>query len=170
MEPYAEVSSDASLFTVIPIIVEHEYALVRGDDKRIVGIITTTDLSLQFRQLSEPFLLLGEIENHMRSIIESHFNVSEISDAKDPSDSDRKIQAVSDLTFGEYKRLLENPATWSKLNLSLDRSIFIKLLERIREIRNDVMHFDPDGIEASDLTVLRDFVKFLRTLHIVGAT
>jgi predicted transcriptional regulator len=170
MEPYAEVNSDASLFTVIPVIVEHEYALVRGDDKRIVGIITTSDLSLQFQQLSEPFLLLGEIENHMRRLIGARFSVSEIEEAKDPTDSERKIQAVSDLTFGEYKRLLENPEMWSKLRLQLDRSIFIKLLECIRKIRNDVMHFDPDGIEESDLTVLRDFVKFLRNLHIIGAT
>jgi predicted transcriptional regulator len=34
MDPHAEIGSDASLFTAIPIIVDHEYALVRGPDKR----------------------------------------------------------------------------------------------------------------------------------------
>lgn len=170
MAPHAEISSDASLFTAIPIIVEHEYVLVRGPDQRIVGIITTSDLSLQFQQLSEPFLLLGEIENHIRRIIGSRFCAEDLAAAKDPSDGSRAVESASDLTFGEYKRLLEEPSRWTQLNLQLDRAGFIRLLEKVREIRNDVMHFDPDGIEDEALEVLRDFAKFLRTLQTVGAT
>ncbi len=37
-------------------------------------------------------------------------------------------------------------------------------MEEIRRIRNDVMHFDPDGIEEEDLGRLRDFAQFLRNL------
>ena len=36
-------------------------------------------------------------------------------------------------------------------------------------IRNDVMHFDPDGLEANDLHVLREFAQFLKRLRDVGA-
>lgn len=89
---------------------------------------------------------------------------------KDPVDSGRPVESVSDLTFGEYKRLLEEPARWCALKLELDRSIFIQLLDKVRETRNDVMHFDPDGIEDEALVVLREFAKFLRTLQTVGAT
>lgn len=170
MDSHAEISSDASIFTAIPIIVEHEYVLVRGSDQRIVGIITTSDLSLQFQHLSEPFLLLGEIENHIRRIIGSRFDANDLAVAKDPSDGSRSVESASDLTFGEYKRLLEEPSRWSRLNLQLDRAVFIRLLEKVREIRNDVMHFDPDGIEDEALEVLRDFTRFLRTLQTVGAT
>jgi len=42
--------------------VTHEYVLIRAADRRICGIVTTSDLGLQFLQLGEPFLLLGEIE------------------------------------------------------------------------------------------------------------
>ncbi len=170
MDPHAEVSADASLFTAIPLIVEHEYVLVRAADQRIVGIVTTNDLSLQFQQLSEPFLLLGEIENHIRRIIDGRFKPEELAAARDPADGARSVESASDLTFGEYKRLLEDPARWRKLNLQLDRAVFVQLLEKIREIRNDVMHFDPDGIEDEALEVLRDFARFLRTLQTVGAT
>lgn len=169
-EPHAEISSDASLFSVIPFIVEHEYALVRGSDQRIVGIVTTSDLSVQFQQLSEPFLLLGEIENHIRRIISSVFSKEEMCAAKDPADGQREVEAVSDLTFGEYKRLLEEPSRWDRLRLKVDRVVFTRLLEKVREIRNDVMHFDPDGIPEDDLEVLRDFARFLRTLQAMGAT
>ena len=170
MDPHAEIGSDASLFTAIPVIVDHEYALVRGPDKRVVGIITTTDLSLQFQQLSEPFLLLGEIENHIRRIIDARFTPEMLAAAKDPADGARSVGSASDLTFGEYKRLLEDPTRWAALGLGLDRAVFVELLDKVRETRNDVMHFDPDGIEDQALGVLRDFAKFLRTLQTVGAT
>jgi CBS domain-containing protein len=170
MDPHAEIGSDASLFTAIPIIVEHGYTLVRATDRRIVGIITTSDLSLQFQQLSEPFLLLGEIENHIRRIIDKKFNRQELAAVKDPDDSGRRVDSASDLTFGEYKRLLEDPTRWSNAGLELDRGVFIELLEKVRETRNDVVHFDPDGIEEQSLGVLRDFAKFLRMLQTVGAT
>lgn len=170
MEPHAEVSADASLFAAIPVIVEHQYVLVRGSDQRIVGIVTTSDVSVQFRQLAEPFLLLGEIENHLRRIISSRFGAAELAAAQDPSDGARTIETAADLTFGEYKRLLEDPSRWSRLGVQIDRTAFIGLLDKVREIRNDVMHFDPDGIPDGDLEVLRDFARFLRALHALGAT
>ena len=171
MDPHAEVPSDASLFTAIPIIVDHGYALVRSSvNKGIVGIITTSDLSLQFQQLSEPFLLLGEIENHIRRIIDGKFGKEELRAAKDESDSERAVESASDLTFGEYKRMLENPNNWAALKLNLDRGAFIERLEIVRLIRNDVMHFDPDGIGEADLRSLREFTRFLRTLQTIGAT
>ena len=89
---------------------------------------------------------------------------------KDPSDGVRTVESAADLTFGEYRRLLEDPNRWSLLCLQLDRGVFIQLLEKVRETRNDVMHFDPDGIEDKALSVLREFAKFLRMLQTVGAT
>jgi CBS domain-containing protein len=170
METYAEVSADASLFAAIPVIVEHQYVLVRGPDQRIVGIVTTSDLSLQFRQLAEPFLLLGEVENHLRRIISARFGATELADAQDPNDAGRTIETAADLTFGEYKRFLEDPKRWSRVGVQIDRDAFIRLLEKVREIRNDVMHFDPDGIPDNDLEILRDFARFLRTLQALGVT
>lgn len=81
-----------------------------------------------------------------------------------PNDSDREVQRTSDLTFGEYIRLLQKEDRWEKLQLLIDRGSFIKRLEEIRDIRNDVMHFDPDGISEEDLQVLRDFTLFLQSI------
>jgi CBS domain-containing protein len=170
MEPHAQISSDASLFMAIPLIVQHEYVLVRGSDRRIVGIVTTTDLSLQFQQMTEPFLLLGEIENHIRRLIDSHFDKDELSAVKDSSDGQREVSMAADLTFGEYKHMLEDPGRWQRLGLNIDRVTFIKMLDKVRELRNDVMHFDPDGIPEDDLDVLRNFAHFLRTLQSIGVT
>src|SRR5215470_9962753 len=63
--------------------------------------------------------------------------------AGDPADPDRGIEDVSDLTFGEYIRLLENPKRWEKLTVKIDRKTFVEELKRVGRIRNDIMHFDP---------------------------
>jgi predicted transcriptional regulator len=170
MQRHAEVSADASLFAVIPVIVDHQYVLVRGSDQTIVGIVTTSDLSLQFLQLAEPFLRLGEIENHLRRLINARFRPTELAAAQDPGDAARTIEKAADLTFGEYRRLLEEPGRWSRLGLQIDRVTFIGLLDKVRKIRNDVMHFDPDGIPNGDLEILRNFARFLRTLQALEST
>jgi hypothetical protein len=43
--------------------------------------------------------------------------------------------------------------------------VVVSHLEKVRQIRNDVMHFDPDGIPDEDLDVLRQFSRFLQTLQ-----
>jgi hypothetical protein len=168
MESHQEIKHDSSLFQAIPIIAQHTYVLVRGNDNRITGIITASDLNLQFQQLAEPFLLLDEIENHIRRILSDRFSTAELASVRDPNDGGRVINGVEDLTFGEYVRLLEDPERWKKLGLEIDRVTFCKTLDRVREIRNDVMHFDPDGIPPPDLDRLREFAGFLQKLQAIG--
>lgn len=168
METHQEISAEVSLFAAIDIIIKHEYVLIRDLSRKISGIVTTSDLSLQFLQLGEPFLLLGEIENQIRRLIHGKFSKSELEIARDPSDSTRQISSEADLTFGEYIRLLENPARWSNLKIKIDRTVFVEMLDKVRQIRNDVMHFDPDGIAETDLKTLRDFVSFLQSLSKLG--
>jgi hypothetical protein len=169
MEPAHIISSEESLFAAISVIAAHDYVLVRANDQQIAGIITASDLNEQFRKLAEPFLLVGEIENGVRRMLHGKFTVAELKSAKFPDDTEREVEGVADLTFGEYLRLLEPEKHWTKLKLEIDRVEFIKRLEKIREIRNDVMHFDPDGLEEEDLNTLREFAQFLKRLRDVGA-
>ncbi|MFX1677826.1 CBS domain-containing protein [Mitsuaria sp. CC2] len=165
MKPHLEVDADASLFSVIPTIIENSYVLVRGLDRKIQGIVTSTDLSLQFKQLSEPFLLLGEIENHIRKLIDGRFDADELGSVKDNADTERIIANVADLTFGEYVALLGKAEFWGKLRISIDRKVFVKELDLIRLIRNRVMHFDADGISPYDYQSLYKFVQFIHEVR-----
>jgi CBS domain-containing protein len=170
MDAHNEIRAEASLFQAIPTIVQHQYVLVRGNDNRITGIVTASDLSLQFQQLAEPFLLLGEIENHIRRILGECFSPDELASFQDTRTGKRAISSVADLGFGEYIRILENDDRWQRLKLSIDRTVFCTQLDKIRTIRNDVMHFDPDGIVEADLDRLRDFAYFLQRLQTMGVT
>jgi predicted transcriptional regulator len=168
MEPHHEIRADTSIFDAIPLIVANDYVLVRASDETISGIITANDLSNQFKLLTEPFLLLSEIENLVRNMIGDKFSVEELGAARDPSATEREIASVADLTFGEYIRLLQDPARWNQLLIAIDRGIFCDRLDKVRGIRNDVMHFDPDGITNEDVQSLRDFATFLKQLAVIS--
>ena len=162
MERHEEVRADDSLLTAFQKIVDHEAVLVKGAQELITGIITATDLSIMLREQTEPFLLLGEIENQIRRLISGHFSREELDDAKDRRDEKREVQDVTDLTFGECTRLLERPECWQRLGVGLDRKTVVTQLNEVRGIRNDVMHFNPDGLSEGELQQLKDVRRLLR--------
>ena len=168
MDSAQVINSDELLFSTIDIIAEHDYVLVRGNDQVITGIVTASDLSNQFLQLAEPFLLVGQIEKYVRRLIQGKFTIEQLRSAKHNLDDNRVIEGPSDLTIGELCRLLQNQQHWDLLNVSIDRSEFVKQLDSISVIRNDVMHFDPAGLSDEDLKKLRDFARFFQTLTSVG--
>ena len=68
--PHHEISSDISLFDAIDGIVRHGYALIRAPDNKVSGIVTTTDLGLQFGRLGEPFRSLGHPRRRAAEVVE----------------------------------------------------------------------------------------------------
>lgn len=167
--PHKEISADTYIFDAVNVIIANQYVLIRNAENVICGIVTTSDLSHEFRKLGEPFLLVGEIENYVRKMIQDKYTKDELAAVHDTSEIEKDIQSVSDLTLGEYLHLIENPNNWAKLDVSIDREVFIKKLDEIRRIRNEVMHFDPDEIAEQDIDKLRDFVRLLQSLARVGA-
>ena len=112
---------------------------------------------------AEPFLLVGEIESHIRRVIHGQFTREELVGLSNTSDN-QAIDHIADLTFGDYCRLLEDPTRWEKLNLKFERTVFVKLLHEIRCIRNNVMHFNPDGLDPEDVRKLRNASRFFQRL------
>ena len=164
MDPAQDISIAAPLFNAIEDISEHGYVLVRGKDLKITGIVTASDVVNQFRQLAGPFLAIGEIEGHLRRLIHRRFTVDELKKASLDEGEESRIGGLADLTFGDYVRLLEKKQNWRRLDLYIDRVGFIKALEEIRKIRNDVLHFDPEGLDPDYESSIEDFVKFFRDL------
>ena len=167
MVPAHEIAITTPLLAAVGSIAAHGYVLVRDEQNRISGIVTTSDLSDQFMQLAEPFLLTGEIEGYLRRLIQSGNFAQEELEKFSVSEDGGKIQDVSDLSFGEYCRILENPENWSKLNLNIDRRTFVESLHQVREIRNSIMHFNP-GDTDEDTNTLRAVAQFLEGLAHVG--
>lgn len=160
----AQVSLDDELIPLIPMIVAKEFVFVRRQDSSLGGIITMADLSLEYDRLARPFFLIGEVERRLRRRIGEVFSVEELQGVRAPSQSGRPIQSADDLTFGEYQRVLEQPDNWGKVNWNIDRAVFIKSLDEVRQIRNEVMHFSPDPIDEEQLSRVSNFIGMVKVL------
>ncbi|MCY3802754.1 MAG: CBS domain-containing protein [Chloroflexi bacterium] len=169
MDPARVIGTSTPLLDAIADISEHGYVLVRGTDNTITGIVTASDVVHQFAQLASPFLVIGEIEGHLRRLVYKKFTIQEFRDASLNNEGGRSITGSADLTFGDYCRLLQNREYWGRLELSIDRVTFTQHLDAVREIRNDVMHFDPDGLEPEHETTLKDLARFFPGLVRMGA-
>ncbi len=161
MEPAEVIPGTHRLFDAIGIVTKHGYVLVRGTDRTITGMVTVTDLTDQLGQFAGPFLFVGEIEGHLRNLIHGKFTLDQLQAA---SHQEEAIEGSSDLTFGGFCRLLENRANWRQLNLDIDRAEFVEHLNSVRKIRNNVMHFTPDGIDKEQRKTLRNVARFFDKL------
>jgi predicted transcriptional regulator len=160
------VDGNGTLFDAIPTIVKHGYVLVRNpQDRKITGIVTASDLSLQFQQLAEPFLLLREIELHIRQLLQDKVLAEDLDWLGSADTTAPKPNSMSDLSFGGYIRLVQRPQVWQRLALNIDQASLTKQLEDVRQIRNDVMHFDPDPLTTKQLDVLKNAAKFMQQLY-----
>ena len=149
------------LADAVDVINKHDFVLIRDKERKVTGIVTAVDLAHEFKQLTYPFLLIGEIEHHLRNLIRGKYSVEELARA---SGGDKVIRGPDDLTFGGYCRLLQPKSGWKKLRVDVDRSVFIARLESLRQIRNDIMHFSPEPYDDSDIRQLECMVLFCRIL------
>ena len=165
-----EVGKDAPLFDVIGTIVKSGYVLIRDIEagNKITGIVTASDLSDQFVQLAGPFLLAGQIEGHLRNIVEGTIGIERINVTTLGGDIERPIRGANDLTLGDYCRLLSESQHWDALDLSVDRAEFVKHLDSVRKIRNNIMHFRPERVTPRDLQTLRDAARFFESMAQIG--
>lgn len=154
---------DVPLLEAVKYVYQKEFAIVEDDSKQICGILTTTDISKQFLVLTEPFLLLEEIEGQIRRLMDNVFLLEDIKQIC--NEPNRDVNCIDDLTFGEYIRLLQNDGKWERLGVKLDKNIFLKALDKVREVRNDIMHFEPDGISKEQQFTLLSVARLLKTLE-----
>ena len=169
MDPAKEIDIEAPLLDAIGDISEHGYVLVRGRENEITGIVTASDVTRQFIELAGPFLVIAEIEGHLRSLVHGKFTVEQYKEASPNLEDGHIIAGSADLTLGGFCSLLQKPERWHQLKLIVDRTEFIRHLDTVREIRNDVMHFDPEGLEPKHSKKLQDLAKFFRDLVSMNA-
>jgi predicted transcriptional regulator len=163
MSTHAElVSETESLQSAVARVRQYGCVVVRGSDRRITGIVTAADLMGHLGELAEPFLRIREIEQHVRRLIGDRCSMAELRAARDDNDQGRAVNGPDDLTLGEYLQLIGDRDLWQQLDLGvMERKVVLERLEDVRKIRNRLMHFDPDGIPADDLEVLRTFSEYL---------
>lgn len=168
MEPHRQVaivSIDTPLLDAVNEISRNGYVLVRGSRNEISGIVTASDVVDQFMTQTTPFLISGEIEGYLRNLIHGKFTI----DAMKKAAQGEEISGPADLTLGDYHALLANRENWDELEIHVDRKEFAKRLDEVRKIRNDVMHFNLDGLEDEHTQRLNGLASFFRNLTRIEA-
>lgn len=158
--PVRVCNHDEDLFEVARKVQQDGCVLVRGREGRLHGPLALRDLAEIFGEQLEPFVLAGEVERTLRDVVEAALPeaAAAMRERRPPS------LRNAPLGLGECQAILREPARWEELILPMDRARFIAELDNVREIRNDLVHFNPDGVDAGEVKRLRAFAVALRTL------
>jgi type I restriction enzyme M protein len=159
--PARDVRYDQDLIDILPVLAEADFVLVRNQANAISGIVTASDVAAAYGAMATPFFLIGEFDQRLRQVLASSFELPRVVGLCDP-DGERRIQTFDDLSIGDYQRVLQNKDAWDALGWSLDRKIFNKRLDELREIRNDLMHFNPDPLPGDAVLKIRHMINVLR--------
>jgi len=159
------IDANGTLFDAVPTIAKHGYVLVKDpQNNKITGIVTSSDLNLHFQQLTEPFLLLREIELSIRELLKSRLTADDLKLIELESPKPVPVLQIAGLSFGHYIRLFQRSDIWVKLNLKIDQKSLVSQLDEVREIRNDVMHFSPDPMGPDQREALKNASSFMQTI------
>jgi hypothetical protein len=151
-------SHNEDLFEVARKVQQDGCVLVRGRDGRLRGPLGLLDLAEIFGEQLEPFVLAGEVERTLRDAVEAL-----LPEAAAAMREQRPTPVHNaPLGLGECQAILQEPARWEGLGLPMDRGQFIAELNNVRGIRNDLVHFNPDGVDAAGVRRLRAFAVALR--------
>jgi CBS domain-containing protein len=152
---------DQELIEVLPELEAWDFVFVRDEMGKVAGIVTTADVVGTYRELSTPFILLGELDQVLRQIISKTFTLEEVTSLCN-REGRRTITSFDDLEMGDYQSVLGNPDRWKQLAWPLHRATFIERLNELRLTRNDVMHFNPGPLPPNTVEKLRNMLKVLR--------
>lgn len=145
------------LLAHLPTITKHGYVLVRASDGKFCGIVTSADVSDHFETMARPFFLVGDIEARLRKCL------AVLDEEAVKAVQKRKTGKIVDLTFGEYKYLIDNEANWKRIGWTgVPRDQLVHRLDRVRMIRNEIAHFRPQPLSTSSLATLEEFAGLLK--------
>lgn len=154
---------DEELLDVIGVLFEKDFVFVADETDLVAGIVTAADVVDLYSDMAAPFFMIGEIDTLLRQVIMSVFSENELNEfvqAGPGGDQGR----TTEMSMGEYLRLLQSRERWPRMGWSLDRAEFCGRLDEIRIIRNSIAHFDPDPPDPNEVAKLRNFLLLMREL------
>jgi CBS domain-containing protein len=166
LEPASHAAGDESLDVVLDRLTADQPLLV-GTREQTYGLLTCVDALQHCYRLTQPYLLVRDIELALRDLISGCVPADQLGQtlarvlAKRPTtgrpgNRGTELLELQDLTFNEYQEIVcdkVNAEHFGKI-LGPRRSPFYGQLTKVREIRNTVMHFRSEP-SLPDLDVLR---------------
>lgn len=160
VEPVQFVSINAGLpDTFDPL--DQDNAMIAGTQEQVLGILTPVDVLRYLYEAASPFVLIAEIEQTIRRIIEACCTAEElatcISNALTKAYEGSPPDALEDMTFHDYKQIISDGRNWELFAPAFggandyQRRLTGSRLKDIGDLRNDVFHFKREIVEEDRL-------------------
>jgi hypothetical protein len=107
-------------------------------------------------------MLIEEVEIRLRLRADEVYTLTELRDAVQKHRRDSITQAA-DFTLRDYWYLMRPDENWAKLAWNVDRDYFIRCLDKVVEIRNELMHFTTDDVDPAQYDAVEGLLEMLRT-------
>ncbi|MBE1530870.1 CBS domain-containing protein [Actinomadura algeriensis] len=137
------------------------FAFVENGEGELTGIVTLADLAEQFITLANPFVLLSEIEQRLRRVVG---RICTLEEMRQKARYPNKTHGATDLMFGDYMKIFEDPDLFGRCGWRIDRAVFVDRLGKVKDVRNNIMHFSPEPVRAGQTYRLNTFIKFIKGL------
>ena len=118
--------------------------------RRVIGIVTNYDTAAYFRSRAEDMMVVEDVETMLKDCIRVDLWVhqGQIDDAELIVTISKEIgtKTFDILTFSDYLILFIHGSRWDKFSsqIDLDRDACRKMLEQVKDVRNDLFHFRTD--------------------------
>jgi len=151
LEPAATLTENDNLFRAVDLLTTPgRAAAVVVREGQPFGILTGKDMTHFFRGLFEGMILIERIELGLREQVaaayadEDALNVATIAAfGPDPENPHYALRNPHKLSFGDRLMLIADDDNWPAFELVLGpRVVFLHLMERVRQVRNELMHFN----------------------------
>lgn len=142
-------------------------AVLVGDEDRLLAIVTCADLSRFLWERTRPFVLLRDIELGVRDLMRSSCAAKQIAaliSAGLPSESERGVLRLEDLTLSELLSVLLQPESFGKFfqaGFGASRELVRTTLTPVVDIRNKEFHFR-DEVSRDEVRTLVNVATWLR--------
>jgi hypothetical protein len=157
--PAVELAEEASFFKAVEQLSSPgKAAVVVTRDQQPIGILTRKDMTLAFRALCEGIILVERIELMLRDQIGRAYPAEEALNAAavatfglDPEHPHYALRNPHKLGLGGTIQLISDPDNWPCFEPILGpRVVFLRLMERVREIRNQLQPGTGEGRQDED--------------------
>lgn len=140
---------------------QYGFLFVYDDDRHTIdGILSSADLAEEFGAFVQPFMILEEIENHLRTVVDAVFTLDEIKTAA--SLKNDYVHSAANMMMGDYVKMLKKEEYWRRVGWRFPQALFLEKMGDVKKVRNAVMHFSPDPLTREQIEAITGFCNILR--------
>jgi CBS domain-containing protein len=176
-EAVTTLHMDDDLFTAANVLAQPgQYAPVVVEGDRPIGIMTGKDMTRFFRSLFEGIILVERIETRLSEYIQQAFpDAAALNEAAKrvfgagPNKPEYSARNPEHFTLADRISLIADDDIWPGYEgVFGSREMFMHLLDRVRRVRNALMHFR-GSLSYSEQDALRKAQSWLSQRPMVGA-